>query len=85
MLEDLEFDDAGAPAIGLVPPGVSWQQVRDHIKIAHHHLLIPPADGGDYTGAYWTGSKMALVEDLGPDQDEALDEFRAFLAEHDEI
>ena len=85
MLEDLEFDDAGAPAIGLVPPGVSWQQVRDHIKIAHHHLLIPPADGGDYTGAYWTGSKMALVEDLGPDQDDALDEFRAFLAEHDEI
>ena len=85
MLEDLEFDDAGAPAIGLVPPGVSWQQVRDHIKIAHHHLLFPPADGGDYTGAYWTGSKMALVEDLGPDQDDALDEFRAFLAEHDEI
>ena len=85
MLEDLEFDDAGPPAIGLVPPGVTWQQVQDHIKIAHHHLLIPPADGGDYTGAYWTGTKMALVEDLGPDQDEALDEFRAFLAEHDEI
>ena len=85
MLEDLEFDDAGSPAIGLVPPGVSWQQVHDHIKIAHHHLLIPPADGGDYTGAYWTGTKMALVEDLGPDQDEAIDEFRDFLAEHDEI
>ena len=85
MLEDLEFDDAGSPAIGLVPPGVTWQQVHDHIKIAHHHLLIPPADGGDYTGAYWTGTKMALVEDLGPDQDDALDEFRAFLAEHDEI
>ena len=85
MLEDLEFDDAGSPAIGLVPPGVSWQEVHDHIKIAHHHLLIPPADGGDYTGVYWTGTKMALVEDLGPDQDEALDEFRDFLAEHDEI
>jgi hypothetical protein len=85
VLEDLEFDDAGSPAIGLVPPGVSWQQVHDHIKIAHHHLLIPPADGGDYTGAYWTGTKMALVEDLGPDQDEAIDEFRDFLAEHDEI
>jgi hypothetical protein len=85
VLEDLEFDDAGSPAIGLVPPGVTWQQVHDHIKIAHHHLLIPPADGGDYTGAYWTGTKMALVEELGPDQDEALDEFRAFLDEHDEI
>lgn len=85
MLEDLEFDDAGSPAIGLVPPGVSWQEVHDHIKIAHHHLLIPPADDGYYTGAYWTGTKMALVEDLGPDQDEAIDEFRDFLAEHDEI
>ena len=84
MLEDLEFDDVGSPAIGLVPPGVSWQQVHDHIKIAHHHRRIPPADGGDYTGAYWTGTKMALVEDLGPDQDEAIDEFRAYLQEHDE-
>ena len=84
MLEDLEFDDAGSPAIGLVPPGVSWQQVRDHIKIAHHHLLVPPHDGGDYTGAYWTGTEMAVVEDLGPDQEEAIDEFRAFLQEHGE-
>ena len=84
MLEDLEFDDAGSPAIGLVPPGVSWQEVHDHIKIAHHHLLMPPADGGEYTGAYWTGTKMALAEDLGPDQDDAIDEFRAYLQEHDE-
>ena len=84
MLEDLEFDDAGSPAIGLVQPGVTWQQVHDHIKIAHHHLLIPSADGGDYTGAYWTGTQMALVEDLGPDAEEAIDEFRAFLQEHDE-
>jgi hypothetical protein len=85
VLEDLEFDDAGSPAIGLVPPGVSWQEVHDHIKIAHHHLLIPPADGGDYTGAYWTGTKMALVSDLGSDQDDALEEFRDYLHEHDEI
>ena len=84
MLEDLEFDDVGSPAIGLVPPGVSWQQVHDYIKIAHHHLLIPPADGGDYTGAYWTGTEMALVGDLGPDEEEALDEFRVFLQENDE-
>jgi hypothetical protein len=27
---------------------------------------------------------MALVEDLGPDAEEAIDEFRAFLQEHDE-
>ena len=84
MLEDLEFDDSGAPAIGLVPPGVSWQQVRDHIKIAHHHLLVPPAGGGDYAGAYWTGTEMAVLADLGPDEDAAIDEFRAFLQEHDE-
>jgi hypothetical protein len=85
VLEDLEFDDADAPAIGLVPPGVSWEQVRDHIKIAHNHLLIPSAGGGDYTGAYWTGTDMALVSDLGSDQEEAIEEFRAYLQEHDEI
>ena len=84
MLEDLEFDDADSPAIGLVPPGISWEQVRDHIKIAHHHLLVPSADGDDYSGVYWTGTDMAVVEDLGPGSEQDIDEFRAFLQEHDE-
>jgi hypothetical protein len=84
VLEDLDIDDSGSPAIGLVPPGITWQQVRDHIKIAHHALLVPSADGAGYAGAYWTGTDMALVEDLGPDQDDAIDEFRAYLTDHDE-
>jgi hypothetical protein len=86
VLEGLEVDDADAPAIGLVPPGVSWEEVRDHIKIVHQHLLVPPdcAGGGDYAGAYWTGTEMAVVADLGPDQDAAIGEFRAFLQEHGE-
>ena len=84
MLEDLDIDDSDSPAIGLVPPGVSWAEVRDHIKIAHHHLLIPSADGGEYSGAYWTGTDMAVIPDLGPDQDAAIEEFRVFLQEHDE-
>jgi hypothetical protein len=84
VLEDLDIDDSGSPAIGLVPPGITWQQVRDHIKIAHHALLVPSADGAGYAGAYWTGTDMAVVEDLGPDQDDAIDEFRAYLTDHDE-
>jgi hypothetical protein len=80
MLDNLEFDDSDSPAIGLVPPGVSWDQVYDHIKIAHHSLLVPPpADGGDFAGAYWTGTDMVVIGDLGPDQDQALDDFRATL------
>ena len=84
MLEDLDIDDSDSPAIGLVPPGVSWEQVRDHIKIAHHHLLVPSADGGEYAGAYWTGTDMAVVENLGSDLDQAIGEFRVYLQEHDE-
>jgi hypothetical protein len=80
VLDDLEFDDSDSPAIGLVPPGVSWAEVRDHIKIAHHSLLVPPpADGGDFAGAYWTGTDMMVIDDLGPDQDQAIDDFRAAL------
>jgi hypothetical protein len=41
-------------------------------------------DDGDYVGAYWTGTDMALVRDLGPDQEDAIEEFRAYLQEHDE-
>ena len=82
MLENLDIDDSDSPAITLVPPGVSWPEVRDHIKIAHNHMLVLDEDG--YTGAYWTGTAMALVSDLGPDQDEAIQEFRTYLQEHDE-
>jgi hypothetical protein len=84
VFENLDFDDSDSPAIGLVPPGVSRDEVRDHIKIAHHSLLIPPADGHEYAGAYWTGTEMVIIEDLGPDQDQAVEEFRAFLQEHGE-
>jgi hypothetical protein len=85
VLDDLEFDDSGSPAIGLVPPGVSWEEVRDHIKIAHHSLLVPPpADGRQFAGAYWTGTEMVRIDDLGLDQDQAIDEFRALLHERGE-
>ena len=84
MLEELEFDDSDSPAIGLVPPGVSWAEVRDHMKIAHHCVLMPPADGGEYAGAYWTGTDMVVIPDLGLDHDQAIEEFRAYLQEHDE-
>ena len=80
VLDGLEIDDSDSPAIALVPPGVSWEEVRDHIKIAHHPLLVPPpAGGGDFAGAYWTGTDMVVLDDLGPDQDEAIEEFRALL------
>jgi hypothetical protein len=84
MLDDLAYDDSAAPAIGLVPPGVSWDEIRDHIKIAHSHLLIPPGSDGEYVGAYWSGTEMLLVSELGDDQDEAIAEFRDFLQEHGE-
>jgi hypothetical protein len=94
VLENLDIDDSDSPAIGLVPPGVTWQEVRDHMKIAHHAVLMPPSDGADdvstddmraeYTGAYWSGTDMILIPDLGPDQEQAIDEFRTFLQEHDE-
>jgi hypothetical protein len=85
VLDDLDFDDSDAPAIGLVPPGVSWGEVRDHIKIAHHSLLVPPPAGGDqFAGAYWTGTEMFVIDDLGPDQDQAIEEFRVLLQERGE-
>ena len=94
MLENLDIDDSDSPAIGLIPPGVTWQEVRDHMKIAHHAVLVPPSEGaddtsagnasGEYTGAYWSGTDMILIPDLGPDQEQAIDEFRTFLQEHDE-
>ncbi|HEY7011296.1 MAG TPA: hypothetical protein VH480_00970 [Streptosporangiaceae bacterium] len=84
MLDGLTYDDSEAPTIGLVPEGVSWADVQDHIKIAHGPLLVGPGDDGEYTGAYWTGTEMVKVDDLGSDQDQALEEFRDFLVERGE-
>ena len=84
MLDDLEYDDGESPAIGLVPDGVSWEEVQDHIKISHHPLLLLPAGGDQYAGAYWADTKMVVAEDLGSDQDQAVQEFREFLRERGE-
>jgi hypothetical protein len=79
VLDDLGCDDSDSPAIGLVPAGISWDEVQDHLKIAHSPLLVDPGDGGEYAGAYWADARMVVVQELGTDQDEAIEEFRQVL------
>lgn len=84
MLDGLAYDDSEPPTIGMVPEGISWADVQDHIKIAHSPLLVGPDGSGQYSGAYWASTQMVVVGDLGSDQDQALDEFRHFLVERGE-
>ena len=84
MLDDLSVDDGESPAIGLVSAGISWDEVRDHMKIGHDPLLVLAPDSGQYRGAYWTGTEMIVTDELGPDQDEAVGEFREILRERGE-
>jgi len=84
MLDDLAYDDSEPPTIGLVPEGISWDEVRDHIKIAHSPLLVGPEADGQYAGAYWASTQMVVVGDLGSDQEQALGEFRDILHERGE-
>jgi hypothetical protein len=84
VFDDLEYDDSESPAIGLVPADVSWEEVENHIKIAHNPLLVPLGDRAEYVGAYWAGTELVVAEDLGSDQDEAVREFREFLRERGE-
>jgi hypothetical protein len=84
MLDDLAYDDSEPPAIGLVPAGVSWDEVQDHLKIAHSPLLVGPEASAQYAGAYWASTRMVVVDDLGSDQEQALSEFRDILRERGE-
>ncbi len=85
MLDDVEFDDSESPAIGIVRAGVPWADVQDHIKIAHNPLLVPPAGArAQYAGVYWAGTEMIVAEDLGPDQEQAISDFREFLRDRGE-
>ena len=85
MLDGLSYDDSEPPSIGLVPRGTSWDEVHDHIKIAHSFLLVETEPDGEYAGAYWTGTEMVVLDDLGADQDEAVDEFRELLRQRGEL
>lgn len=85
MLDGLSYDDSEPPSVGLVPPGTSWDEVLDHIKISHNFLLVETEPDGEYAGAYWTGTEMVVLDDLGPDQDEALDDFREQLRQRGEL
>jgi hypothetical protein len=84
VLDDLEYDDTESPAIGLLPAGVSWEDIQDHIKIAHHPLLVQAEEGAGYVGVYWANAAMEVLGDLGSDPDEAIGEFREFLRERGE-
>ena len=57
VLHELDYDDSDAPAIGLVPPGVTWDDVYDHIKIAHHPLLVTLDDGADHAARTGTARR----------------------------
>ena len=84
MFEHLDYDDSESPTIGFVPSGASWDEVYDHIKIAHSPLLVRPGDGSEYAGAYWADTRMQVVNDLGADLDEAITDFREYLREQGE-
>jgi hypothetical protein len=85
VLDDLSHDDSDEPGIGLVPPGVSWDEIADHIKIVHGPLLTGPDDSGQYAGVYWAGAAMVVEPELGSDQDEAISEFREILRDRGQV
>jgi hypothetical protein len=83
---DLEYDDSEPPAVGVVRASVPWEDVQDHIKIAHNPLLVPSAGGtAQYAGVYWRGTARVVAEDLGSDQEQAICDFRVFLRDRGEI
>jgi hypothetical protein len=84
VLDDLEYDDIESPAIGLVPAGVPWEDVQDHIKIAQTPLLVRQGGSAQYAGVYWAGTKVVVTEDLGSDHEQAICEFRELLRERGE-
>jgi hypothetical protein len=85
VFQDLDVDDSEAPAIAIAPAGASWDEVADHVKIAHSPVLAGPGGDGEYTGAYWAGSRLMVAGALGADQDDALAEFRDILRDRGDL
>lgn len=84
MFDHLDYDDSESPAIGFVPTGASWDEVYDHIKIAHSPLLLRQDESAQYAGAYWADTQMKVVNGLGIDLDQAIADFREYLGDRGE-
>jgi hypothetical protein len=46
---------------------------------------VLPEGSAEYAGAYWTGTDMVVVAELGSDLEQAISEFREYLRERGEI
>jgi hypothetical protein len=85
VFEELDVDDTELPAITVVPLSATWDEVYDHIKISHAPLVVIPEGGEDYVGAWWTGSEMVKTDELGPDLDDAIVDFRQYLIDRGQL
>ena len=43
MLDEVEYDDGESPAIGLVPPGVPWEEIPAVTERLEREGMIQPA------------------------------------------
>ena len=57
--------------------------MHDHIKIAHNFRRSSPPTAAEY--AWAPGTDMVVLDELGTDPDEALDEFRELLRQRGEL
>ena len=85
MFEEVDVDDTDLPAITVIQQSATWDEVYDHIKISHAPLLVMPDGGEDYVGAWWTGTEMVKTEELGPDLDDAVADFRQYLQDRGQM
>ena len=85
MFQEVDVDDTELPAITVIPQSATWDEVYDHIKISHAPLLVIPEGEEDYVGAWWTGTAMVKTEELGPDLDEAITDFRQYLTDRGQM
>ena len=79
MLDHVDVDDTELPSIGIAPPGTSWDEIFDHVRISRNPLLVGPGDDGQYAGVWWTEPEILVERDLGEDPDEAIEDFRGIL------
>jgi hypothetical protein len=83
LISNITVDATEPPEIDLLQAPLPWEQVQNHVGIAHRPVLAPQPDSDQYKGVYWNNQtrSVEVTGDLGSDQGQAAGGFRAFLRE----
>lgn len=77
MEPKVEIDDTEPPVIDVLVEPLTWNEIRDYVRVSGRFLLV--GEGHGFKGVYRVGNDVVVTDELGTDRDKAISMFRDLL------